>query len=258
MVMTLGQTSKILKAGAALDDTRRIVEFWDTAATSEENLNRILEQNPLGKKSRSRLDDLVSRAIVPRFVDAGPHVIPALKGLLSDYQAFAEACYFEATRADSLLAGFAEGPVWEWWGAGRSTITTRDVQSWLETQVAEGRLPMWSPNVFQRVARALLSALRDFGVLAGAAGSPRKEIAPPAISPRGFAYVAWREHEGGASSRALISTTTWRRWLLEPDAVITMFERLARLGLLQLSSAGSVVRIDWLAKSLGEVTGATA
>jgi hypothetical protein len=89
-------------------------------------------------------------------------------------------------------------------------------------------------------------------------GSPRKEIVSPAISPRGFAYVAWREHELGASSRALVATTTWRRWLLDADAVILMFDRVARLGLLRFSSAGSVVRVDWLAQSLAEVTGAAA
>ena len=251
-------TSRILKAGAALDDTRRIVEFWDTQAAVDENLRRIVDENPLGKKSRTRLGDLIGRAIVPRFIDPGPHVIPALKGLLSDHQAFTEACYFEAARADSLLAAFAEGPVYAWWQSGRTTITTGDVEDWLEMQAEEGKTPAWSPTVRERAAQGLLSALRDFGVLRGANSSPRKEVVFPAISPRGFAYVAWREHELGASSRAMVGTTTWRRWLLDTDAVIVMFDRVARLGLLRFSSAGSVVRIDWLAQSLAEVTGADA
>jgi hypothetical protein len=59
-------------------------------------------------------------------------------------------------------------------------------------------------------------------------------------------------------SLALVSTTTWHRWLLDADAVIVMFDRVAHLGLLRFSSAGSVVRIDWLARSLAEVTGAAA
>jgi hypothetical protein len=251
-------TSRILKAGAALDDTRRIVEFWDIQATVEENLQRIADENPLGKKSRARLGDLIGRAIAPRFIDPGPHVIPALKGLLSEHRAFTEACYFETARADSLLAAFAEGPVYAWWQSGKTIITAGDVETWLETQAKEGKTPMWSPGVRERAGQNLLSALRDFGVLRGVKGSPRKEIVSPGISPRGFAYVAWREHEQGASSRALVTTVTWRRWLLDADAVILMFDRVARLGLLRFSSAGSVVRIDWLAQSLAEVTGAAA
>ncbi len=256
--MAQRHTSRILKAGAALDDTRRIVEFWDIRVTAEENLRRVADENPLGKKSRARLDDLLSRAIAPRFVDPGPHVIPALKGLLPDHRAFTEACYFETARADSLLAAFAEGPIWAWWRVGKTMIAASDVETWLEGQAKEGKTPMWSPRVRERSAQGLLSTLRDFGVLRGARGSPRKEIVSPAISPRGFAYVAWREHELGASSLALVCTSTWHRWLLDADAVIAMFDRVARLGLLRFSSAGSVVRIDWLAGSLAEVTGAAA
>lgn len=257
-MMELQHTSKILKAGAALDDTRRIVEFWDSGATAEENLRRIADENPLGKKTRARLDDLMNRVITPRFVEPGPHVIPALKGFLSDHHALTEACYFEAARADSLLAAFAEGPIWAWWQIGKTIVTTGEVGAWLEDQAKEGKTPMWSPGVRERAAQGLLSALRDFGVLRGVSGSPHKEISSPAMSARGFAYAAWREHELGASSRALVASAIWRRWLLDAEAVTSMFDRVSRLGLLRFSSAGSVVRIDWLAESLAEVTGAAA
>ena len=154
MKATMAQrhTSKILKAGAALDDTRRIVEFWDSTATAQENLRRIADENPLGKKSRARLDDLMDRAITPRFIHPGAHVIPALKGLLSDHHAFTEACYFEAARTDSLLAAFAEGPIWAWWHIGKTIVTASDVGAWLEDQAKEGRTPMWSPAVRERSA----------------------------------------------------------------------------------------------------------
>ena len=250
-------TARILKAGSALDDTRRIVEFWDAESTVEENLRRISDENVLAKTSRARLDDLLKRVMHPRFIEPGPHIIPALQALLSDHRAFAEACYFEATRSDPLLAAFAEGPVQAWWNEGRAGITVVDAEIWLEKQATEGTVQAWSSGVRQRAAQALLSALRDFGVLRGARGSPRKQIASPAISPRGFAYVAWREHEMGASSRALVYTTTWHRWLLDTTAVLSMFDRAAYSGLLRFSSAGSVVRIDWLVGSLAEATDAS-
>jgi Putative inner membrane protein (DUF1819) len=251
-------TSRLLKGGAALDDTRRVVELWDVAAGPEANLDRISKENQLGKASRSRLDDVLNRVIRPRFVEPGPHVIPAMKGLLTDHRAFVEASYFEASRSDALLAGFAEGPLWEWWHEGRTGVTVGETTSWLEKVAAEGRAPNWTTSVRTRTAQGLLSTLRDFGVLRGLARSPRKEFVPPAMSPRGFSYVAWREHERGASSRALVYGSMWHRWLLDTPSVLSMFGQAARLGVLRFSSAGSVVRVDWLSASLAEVTGAAA
>ena len=107
-------TSRLLKGGAALQDTRRVVELWDPGLSPGDNLRRLSAENLLAKPSRSRLDDLLYRVIQRRYVDPGPHLIPALTGLLTDARAFREACYYETARADDLLAAFAEGPLWEW------------------------------------------------------------------------------------------------------------------------------------------------
>ncbi len=248
-------TSNIQKGGALLDDCRRLVEAWEPGQTPAENLARVADENLLAKASRTRIDDVLRRILGPRLVAPGPHVIPALKGLLGEPRAFIEACYYETARDDSLLAAFTEGPLWSWWQEGRVGVGGADVITWLSALVKEGRAPVWSDSVRTKVARGLLAALRDFGVLRGGL---RKEIASPAMSPRGFAYVAWREHEQGASSRALVGSPVWRRWLLEPDRVLDLFGQLGRIGVLRFSSAGSAVRIDWMARSLVEVTGAAA
>jgi hypothetical protein len=248
-------TSNIQKGGALLDDCRRVVEAWDNDTAPEKNLARIADENLLGKASRARTDDVLLRIVRPRLVAPGRQVIPAMKGLLTEPQAFAEACYYETARDDPLLAAFAEGPLWSWWQGGRMGVGIDDVTTWLAALAQDGRTPAWSESVRTKAARGLLAALRDFGILRGAT---RKEIAPPAMSPRGFAYVAWREHEQGASSRALATSGVWRRWFLEPDRVADLFGQAARLGVLRFSSAGSAVRVDWLAGSLAEVTGAAA
>jgi hypothetical protein len=248
-------TANIQKGGALLEDCHRVVEAWNPEMTPEENLARISDGNILAKASRTRSDDVLRRIIGPRLVAPGPQVIPALKGLLNEPRSFAEACYYETAHDDSLLAAFAEGPLWSWWQAGRIGVTVADVVDWLSALASEGRTPEWSESVRTKTARGLLAALRDFGILRG---GTRKEIASPAMSPRGFAYVAWREHEQGASSRGLATSAVWRRWLLEPDRVLDLFGQAARIGVLRFSSAGTAVRIDWLAGSLAEVTGAAA
>ena len=251
-------TSRLLKGGAVLEDTLRVVELWDPELSASANLHRLSVENMLGKPSRSRIDDLLYWVIQRRYVEPGPHLIPAMKGLVADRRAFTEACYYETSRDDDLLAAFAEGPIWDWWQQGRLSIGIDDALGWLHELSESGKVPAWAESVRTRSAQGLLSTLRDFGILTGAAGGRRKEIASPSMTPRGFAYVTWREHEQGASSRALATSSVWRRWLLNEDIVEDLFVRAARLGVLRFSRAGSSVRVDWLVERLEEVTGAAA
>lgn len=247
--------SNIQKGGALLDDSRRLVEAWSDERDVEENLRRVVDDNLLGKPSLARAEDVVRRILRPRFVTPGPHVIAALKALLERPRSFAEACYYEATRDDQLLAAFAEGPLVGWYESGRTTVTVDETAAWLRTQADQGNAPAWSDSVCVKVARGLLAALRDFGILEG---GTIKRFATPHVTPLGFAYVAFREHEQGRSSRGIVDSSVWRRWLLDGARVGDLFVQAERLGVLRFSQAGSAVRIDWRVGTLEEVTRAAA
>lgn len=251
--MTL--TSNIQKGGALLGDTLRMVDVWDPTLSPEANLRRISELNLLGKATRSRADDVMRRILRPRFVDPGPQVIAALKVLAPSPRAFAEACYYEASREDSLLAAFAEGPLATWHDSGRLGVDVSDVVRWLGQLESSGAVQTWTDSIRTKVARGLLAALREFGVLGGRV---KKDILQPSLTPRGFAYVAFRLYEQGASSRGLVGSAVWRRWLLHEGRVVELFQRAEHLGLLRYSEAGSIVRIDWLVPSLREVVSVAA
>ena len=120
---------------------------------------------------------------------------------------------------------------------------------------ADGEVPSWADSTRIEVARHLLAALRDFGILTGAV---RKEFSRSSLSIAGFSYVAFRLHESGASSRALQTSPVWCRWLLDRGRVTELFHEAARNGLLRYSSVGSAVRVDWLQQSLSEVARAVA
>ncbi len=248
-------TSNIQKGGALLDDARRLVEVWDLNENAISNLARVTGENLLAKPSRARSDDVLRRVLRPRLVEPGTHVMAAMKQLLHSPRGFADAYYFEACRDDQLLGAFAEGPLFSWWEQGRVGIQVEEVTTWLEDLAARDAAPPWTETIRTKVARGLLAALRDFGLLTGAA---HKEFARPSMSIAGFGYVAFRLHETGASSRALLASTVWRRWLLDQARVTEMFHEAARNGLLRYSSAGSAVRVDWLQESLSDVVRAVA
>lgn len=239
-------SSQVLKGGALLDESRRFVEVWDTTLSTEDNLDRIASTNLLGKQTLSRSEDVVSR-LRRRFVAPGPSVVEALKQLTHAPRAFVEACYYESTRDDALLANLVEGPLMTWYEQGRIGVTTLEVETWLATQQTALQLPTWSEKTRIRVAQSLLSTLRDFGILTGRA---HKEFAQPNLSLAGFSYVSYRLHETGLSSRRIAASTAWRRWLLSESRVRELFLEADQAKILRFSQAGSSVRIDWLHTSL--------
>lgn len=241
-------TARIMKVGAALDDARRFLEAWDPTQPPQINLDRIRTSGALGK-TRARSDDVLL-ILRRRFVAPGTHVVRTLQSLLRDPIAFREACYYEAARCDALLALFAQEPLFTWYLVGRRLIAVDEVVAWLE---GDTRCPRWRQGTRRRVARGLLAALRDFGILEGAQGSLHKRITPPRLSLRGFLYVALREREQGTSDRALLTSPVWRRYLLAPSAVHALFLEADRLGLLRFAEAGTVVRVDWIIQRLEEV-----
>jgi hypothetical protein len=242
-------TANIQKGGALLEDSRRLIEAWNTAESAEDNLERIASANLLGKATRRRLDDVLMRVLRPRLISPGPQVMLAMKQLLGHDRALTEALYFEATTDDELLADFSQGPLHEWYEAGRTGVAIDDVTHWLSDQAGAGRAPEWSPTVRTKVARGLLAALRDFGVLEGVV---HKVFAPPRMTLAGFCYVAFRLHETGGSSRSIAESPVWRRWLLGREHVADLFNQASRAEVLTYGSVGSAVRIDWHVERLEE------
>lgn len=248
-------SSRIIKGGALLDDSRRFVEVWRPELPADANVARIVEGNLLGKHSRSRAADVVSHVLEPRLVRPGPQVIRTLRRLTDEPVAFREACYYEAARHDALLAAFAEEALFGWYEAGRSQLDPGEVEDWLASLGRAGRSRDWNAQVRRRVAIGLLTSARDFGVLAG---DVHKHFATPRLSPVGFAYVAFREHEQGRSARALMESRVWRRWLLDEARVRDLFAEADRLGVLRYEQVGSALRVDWRIDALEEVARAYA
>src|SRR5216684_3181136 len=97
-------SSKIIKAGALIADTKTLLSHWDVDASVEQNINRVRRDNVFGKASRSRVEDilpifrkryLTEKSITQALVILVRKQFPtaALERLL----------YFHSARADQLL-----------------------------------------------------------------------------------------------------------------------------------------------------------
>ena len=133
-------SSRIIKAGALLPDTKTLFSHWDATATVQENLDRIRRENVFGKASRSRVEDIL--AVFRQRYLVEEEVLQALVVLVQERLPAASLdriLYFHAAQSDRLL----HDVVTEWLvplqGRGISDIDVDEVQRLLSKWVAEGR-----------------------------------------------------------------------------------------------------------------------
>jgi len=247
-------TSRIIKGGALLDESRRFVETWDDEISPEGNLEAFRNGNLLGKRSRARSEDTLA-VLRQRFVEPGPQVIRSLRPLTLRADAFRDACYYEAARNDDLLAYVAGSILADLRGRGWVKVTVDDIERALLVAPPDPIVKEWGDRTRTRVVHGVLSALRDFGVLEGQAN---KHIASANVSFTGFVYVLGRLREQLPSSHEIISSPVWQWWLLENRHVRGLLLEADTEGLLRFADAGSTVRIDWRVDGLEEMVRAVA
>ena len=174
-----GYSSKIIKAGALLPDTKTLLSHWDSTETGQDNLGRIRRENVFGKASRSRVEDILAIFRQRYLADERGHSRPSSCWSRSGSPppALDRILYFHAAQADRLLHDVVTewlvplaGPGDHRHRRGRGPAAPLEVGQRGQDAAANGRRTRLG-----RVAQGLLSTLRDFGVLQGAV---RKRIAP--------------------------------------------------------------------------------
>jgi hypothetical protein len=170
-------SSRIIKAGALIGDTKMLLSHWDADASVDENINRAQRDNVFGKASRSRVEDIL--AIFRRRYLTEESVTKALVILVRKKfpaAALERLLYFHSARADRLLRDTVTEILVPRQTRGLVDINAKDFERYLANWVDEGKTSgHWSEPTITRIAQGLLSALRDFGILEGAVN---KKIAP--------------------------------------------------------------------------------
>jgi hypothetical protein len=133
---------------------------------------------------------------------------------------------------------------------GITAIDTLEIQrplkKWVGARKTSGE---WSDPTILRIAQGLLSALRDFGVLQGAA---RKRIAPAYLPIAAFAYLAFYLKQHEPSGAKLVELPDWRLFFLSREGVERFLFEAHQHNLLEYHAAGSVTHLTFPAKTLEE------
>jgi hypothetical protein len=240
-------TTRLQKGGALLEEMRQLVQLWSDAPAGQLR-DDLLRSNVLNKKTRARLADVYRRAFLPRFLE-GPipnawKLVRPLEDCQAPVQIVRPVYYWITAKSEPLIADFCRQFILPRLAIVRAGIGTNEVLSWL----AAKRCP-WSRPVAIKVARGLLAALRDFGILEGRA---QKRLANVLLPTPGFAYLARCLRETGAVSHSLLHHPDWQLFLLHADEVERLFLLAHQERLLEYHAAGSTVSISFPTESIEE------
>src|SRR6266568_5446833 len=244
-------TSKIIKAGALLADTKTMLANWDEALSGAENLASFRRENIFGKASRSRIEDMLA-IFRQRYVASAP-VTKALVTLVQSgfpNEGLDLLLYFHAAQADTLLHDIVTEVLTRFPSVGKIEVTPEDIRAAITQWIAEGRMiSAWSENTLVRATRELLSTLRDFGILQGAVN---KRLAPIYLPVEAFAYLAFYLQQHQPSGERLLDDPEWQLFFLSRHAVEHFFLEAHQQHLLEYHAAGSIIRITFPAASIEE------
>ena len=224
---------------------------WNPDVSVADNLDRARRENIFGKASRKRVEDIL-RIFRQRYFD-DPDVGRALVALVrggAPAQWLDPLLYFFAAQNDRTLRDIVVEAIYPRSLAGYTDLPVEVVIRAIRSWMAEGKTTStWSDQTILRVARNSLAALRDFGVLQGAAN---KRIAPIYLPTPSFALIALWLQGRDRSGHLVLQSDDWRLFFLPVEGVERFFMEAHQEHLLSYHAAGSVIRIEFPATNMKE------
>jgi len=244
-------SSRIIKASALIPDTLTLLREWEPTCSVAENLDMARRRNILGKASRSRVEDILAILRQRYFTD--PEVGLALVALVKHAvpsQWVIPLLYFFSAQNDRTLRDMVIDVLYPRHLAGQTILPVDIVIRALQNWSAEGKTTTaWGAETTLRVAQGLMAALRDFGILEGAAN---KRLAPVYLPVPSFAFIALWLQKRERSGYRVLHSPEWRLFFLPVQSVETLFMEAHQQHLLAYSAAGSVVRLEFPVSGLEE------
>lgn len=248
---SVSYTSRLQKGGALLQEMRQLTKLWSEAPDIAEKL---VVGNPLALPSRARAKDVIIRTFVPRFVKGDPpnfwKALSIFEAQSANIEIIRPLHYFAAARAEALIADFVGQFLIPRQQSGMLEITIEETVRFIrESPIEKFDGARWSEAVQIKVARGLLAALRDFGILQGRV---KKRLAPFYLPVTAFSFVAFLLHLKQPSGDRLLADPEWQLFFLSPALVERMFLEAHQERFLEYHAAGRVIRIEFPAQTMEE------
>jgi hypothetical protein len=245
-----------LQAGLGIiPETSRLIDLWTPGLSASQLAGVAMDAGAFPSISARRLRNVVVEAFGTRYLTDGGQPAAFLKKIKGkiDSADFRQILFVYTCRANPVLADFVREIYWTRYEAGAGLIQKSDAHDFIVRAVADSRTTtQWSETTVSRVAKYLLGAIADFGLVGGIRGEGRV-ITPYRITGTTSLFLAHEVHFRGFGDNSIVSHADWGLFGLAPEDVIGELKRLAQKGVFILQSAGGVTHISWRLKSMEEV-----
>lgn len=236
-------TANMQKGGAMVTECVALLREWEPGTDPKDFAERVIRENVIGKTSRNRVRDLLSRIFFRRYP---PPVADLLHELITaglPERDLHLLMLYQTALVDDLLYDFVTQHLFKLFIQGRVHLDATDATEFIRGLIQQGQIdPPWSDNIIVKTGRGLLATCRDFGLLEG---HNRKQFVFVSLSQPVFLYVAYSLHERGVGTSQIFSHPDWRLFLLEEHQVERYFLIAHQSAGLNYEAAGGIRRIDW-------------
>lgn len=240
--------TNLSKAQGIISETQELLQIWEPGMRAVELKNRVHSTGALSRETATRVNDLVTRGFVQRYLLDGDNPALWLKRLMADGingVALRQILFIYTARHNPIFHDFVTTCFWNKISAGHDAIAPSDTRDFLEKAVADGRIsPRWADSMMERVGRYLLGTLEDFQLIEKNRASHR-QMRPPVIAPETVRFLAYDLHFQGIDDAGITSHPDWILFGLYPADVIKDLEKEASRGHIQVQNAGHLLRIEW-------------
>jgi Putative inner membrane protein (DUF1819) len=243
-----------------VEETRTLLDLWDEGMDSTALNTAALSSGRFPGISARRLHNLVTECFAPRYLvnDATPaRLLKSVDRLLPSRES-EQLMFLFTCRATPILADFVREVYWPAYAAGRNTLDNDEARVFVNRANQDGKTTTpWSDSTIRRAAGYLTGCCADFGLLER--GTRRvRQILPYRLEPRVATILAYDLHFAGLGDNSLIAHADWALFGLDAADVLAELKRMALNGLVIVQTAGSVIRVGWHYKTIGEVIDAVA
>jgi hypothetical protein len=156
--------------------------------------------------------------------------------------AFVSLAYLYYALRDRLTHDFIVGPVWERWTRRSTSLGPAELVAYTgELAAREPHMKKWRESTRIRLARQILAALRDFGLLQGIYS---KQIRKPAISPETTFHLLCILLAEGLEGRSVVEALDWRLFLWSESEVAHALGELSQKRWIRFEKSGRTVMLE--------------
>lgn len=236
-----------------IPETLDLMRVWEPGDNRSRLVDKAITSGLFTRTTARRTRNIVAEMFAPRFLSNGGSAACRLKQLIEanpNMEDLRQLFFLYTARAQAIFADFLSEVYWPRYSAGAHILSRIEAEHFIQRAMHNGRMrKRWTETTIRRVSGYLLGCCADFG-LVSLSGRMGWAIGRFAIRPHVALYLAYDLHFSDMSDVAVIGSSDWRHFGLEPNDVVNELKSLSNNGHLIIQATTDLIHISWKYSSM--------